>query len=97
MCDPRRPDLSRTVLQSLAASPHHGLVATTSADGTAVLSSGIRALRKRRIRGHYNQKIFRLDFKRETGELRMWDNLRTEVSGVYPGPHGVESARIISS
>lgn len=65
--------------QSLAASPHHGLVVSTSSDGTAMLSSGIRALRRRRVRGHFTQKLFRFDFKRETGELRMWDNLDVEV------------------
>ncbi|POY74610.1 hypothetical protein BMF94_2371 [Rhodotorula taiwanensis] len=63
---------------SVTASPHHGLVVSTSADGSAVLTSGVRALRKRRVRGHFSHKVFRLDFKRETGELRMWDNLETE-------------------
>ncbi|GAA5875870.1 hypothetical protein JCM3774_001107 [Rhodotorula dairenensis] len=63
---------------SLTASPHHGLVVSTSSDGTAILSSGVRALRKRRVRGHFTRKLFRFDFKRETGELRMWDNLDDE-------------------
>lgn len=70
--------IHRGPVWSLAASPHHGLVVSTSSDGTAMLSSGIRALRRRRVRGHFTQKLFRFDFKRETGELRMWDNLDVE-------------------
>lgn len=73
----------------MTASPHHGLVVSTSADGSAVLTSGVRALRKRRVRGHFSHKVFRLDFKRETGELRMWDNLETEVSRLHE-PHDIE-------
>lgn len=69
--------------QSLSASPHHGLVVSTSSDGTAILSSGVRALRKRRVRGHFTRKLFRFDFKRQTGELRMWDNLADEVSNAF--------------
>ncbi|GAA5983637.1 hypothetical protein JCM10908_000361 [Rhodotorula pacifica] len=73
-----RIGVHRGPVWSLAASPHHGLVASTSSDGTAMLSSGVRALRKRRVRGHFTQKLFRFDFSRETGELRMWDNLDVE-------------------
>lgn len=70
--------------QSISASPHHPFILSTSADGSAALSSGIRALRKRRVRGHLVQKLYRLEFNRITGDLRMWDNLQIEVRLTSP-------------
>ncbi|BGO91644.1 hypothetical protein NBRC10512_008091 [Rhodotorula toruloides] len=68
----------RGTVWSISASPHHPFILSTSADGSAALSSGIRALRKRRVRGHLVQKLYRLEFNRITGDLRMWDNLQIE-------------------
>ena len=75
--DLRLEPISRS--QSIAASPHHATTLSASLDGSAMLASGVRALRKRRLRGHYLTRLYRLEVERTSGAVRMWDNLDVEV------------------
>ncbi|BGP24903.1 transcription factor TFIIIC complex subunit Tfc6 [Rhodotorula toruloides] len=83
----------RGTVWSISASPHHPFILSTSADGSAVLSSGVRALRKRRVRGHLVQKLYRLEFNRATGDLRMWDNLQIEYRSALDTSNPTRSGR----
>jgi len=77
-------------MQSLATSPHHPFVLSSSSDGTVAMHSGVRALRRRRVKGHFSQKVYSLDFERETGKWRMKDNWQVEVS-LTPSPPSMVS------
>ncbi|GAA5901180.1 hypothetical protein JCM6882_006137 [Rhodosporidiobolus microsporus] len=68
----------RGAILSIATSAHHPFVLSTSVDGSCLLTSGIRAMRKRRVKGHFTQKLFRVEANRKTGEVRVWDNLDVE-------------------
>ncbi|BGP16236.1 hypothetical protein JCM10213_007615 [Rhodosporidiobolus nylandii] len=68
----------RGAVMSIATSPHHPFVLSASVDGSALLATGMRALRKRRVKGHFLQKLFKLEVNRESGEVRVWDNLEME-------------------
>ncbi|GAA5962236.1 hypothetical protein JCM21900_000133 [Sporobolomyces salmonicolor] len=74
----KRIGAHRGTVWSLAASPHHTFIASASADGTCRITSGLRALRRRRVRGHFGLKVFKLEFERETGQWRMLDNFHVE-------------------
>ncbi|GAA5920572.1 hypothetical protein JCM1841_005739 [Sporobolomyces salmonicolor] len=74
----KRIGAHRGTVWSLAASPHHTFIASASADGTCQITSGLRALRRRRVRGHFGLKVFKLEFERETGQWRMLDNFHVE-------------------
>ncbi|GJN90616.1 hypothetical protein Rhopal_003628-T1 [Rhodotorula paludigena] len=85
-----RISVHRGHIWSVACSTHHPFVLSTSSDGSAMFTSGIRSMRKRRVRGHFCHKLFRLEYERETGEVRMWDNLDVEFrQALDPGnPYG---------
>ncbi|GAA5820381.1 hypothetical protein JCM11251_005603 [Rhodosporidiobolus azoricus] len=68
----------RGAILSVATSPHHPFVLSTSVDGSCLLTSGVRAFRVRRVKGHFTQKLFRVELNRKTGEVRVWDNLDVE-------------------
>ncbi|GAA5888249.1 hypothetical protein JCM5296_000246 [Sporobolomyces johnsonii] len=74
----KRIGAHRGTVWSLAASPHHSFIASASADGTCQITSGLRALRRRRVRGHFGLKVFKLEFERESGRWRMLDNFHVE-------------------
>ncbi|GAA6010186.1 hypothetical protein JCM10207_005657 [Rhodosporidiobolus poonsookiae] len=74
----KRIGVHRGSILSIATSSHHPFVLSTSTDGSAMVSTGMRALRKRRVRGHFSQKLFRVEKNRATGEIRVWDNLDIE-------------------
>ncbi|KPV74631.1 uncharacterized protein RHOBADRAFT_53596 [Rhodotorula graminis WP1] len=76
-----RVTIHRGPVWSVAASPHHATTLSASLDGTAMLASGVRALRKRRLRGHYLTRLYRLEVERTSGAVRMWDNLDVEFRG----------------
>ncbi|TNY18287.1 hypothetical protein DMC30DRAFT_62850 [Rhodotorula diobovata] len=61
-----RVTIHRGAIWSIAASPHHATVLSASLDGSAMLSSGVRALRKRRLRGHYLTRMYRLEVEYRT-------------------------------
>ncbi|GAA5895990.1 hypothetical protein JCM8208_007497 [Rhodotorula glutinis] len=73
-----RVTIHRGPIWSVAASPHHATTLSASLDGTAMLASGVRALRKRRLRGHFLTRLYRLEVERTSGAVRMWDNLDVE-------------------
>ncbi|GAA5864575.1 hypothetical protein JCM8547_005586 [Rhodosporidiobolus lusitaniae] len=68
----------RGPITSIATSPHHAFVLSTSIDGSCLLTTAVRALRRRRVKGHFTQKLFRVEANRKTGEIRVWDNLDIE-------------------
>ncbi|GAA6040917.1 hypothetical protein JCM8097_003186 [Rhodosporidiobolus ruineniae] len=74
----KRIAVHRGTVTSIATSAHHPFLLSTSVDGSATLTTSTRALRKRRVKGHFSQKLFRLDVSRKTGEVRVWDNLDVE-------------------
>ncbi|GAA5845524.1 hypothetical protein JCM9279_003061 [Rhodotorula babjevae] len=76
-----RVTIHRGPVWSIAASPHHATTLSASLDGAAMLASGVRALRKRRLRGHYLTRLYRLEVERTSGAIRMWDNLDVEFRG----------------
>ncbi|GAA6016034.1 hypothetical protein JCM11491_000646 [Sporobolomyces phaffii] len=74
----KRIGAHRGTIWSLAASDHHPFVLSASSDGTVLMHSGVRALRRRRVRGHFSQMLYSLEFERETGKWRMSDNFQVE-------------------
>ncbi|GAA5925545.1 uncharacterized protein JCM15063_005054 [Sporobolomyces koalae] len=85
----KRIGAHRGTVWSIATSEHHPFVLSSSSDGSVQMYSGVRALRKRRVKGHFMQRIYSLDFDRETGKWRMKDNFqvehRTALDSVPPG------------
>lgn len=63
------------------------------------MHSGVRALRRRRVKGHFSQKVYSLDFERETGKWRMKDNWQVEVSSdpLYSFHRGLNADRATSA
>ncbi|GAA5985787.1 hypothetical protein JCM11641_006206 [Rhodosporidiobolus odoratus] len=59
----------RGAVLSIATSPHHPFIIATSTDGSASLTNGMRAMRKRRVRGHFTQRLCRVEINRN----REWE------------------------
>ncbi|GAA5900139.1 transcription factor TFIIIC subunit TFC6 [Sporobolomyces salmoneus] len=74
----KRIGAHRGTIWSLATSNHHPFVLSSSSDGTVLLHSGVRALRRRRVRGHFSQKLYSLEFDRADGKWRMKDNWQVD-------------------
>ncbi|GAA5950753.1 hypothetical protein JCM3765_000597 [Sporobolomyces pararoseus] len=74
----KRIGAHRGTIWSLATSDHHPFVLSSSSDGTVSMHSGVRALRRRRVRGHFSQKLYSIEFEREIGKWRMRDNFQVE-------------------
>lgn len=96
MCE---PEDSSDRDQDLATSAFQPFVAAASADGTVQSVNPLRKLRRRpaqvhrvsaelglTTQGHYTAKVFRVDFSRKTGQVRMLDNLMPQFAPSFdPG------------
>jgi hypothetical protein len=65
--------------QDLATSNFHPFVASAGADGSCMVVNVIRKLKRQKHPTQWNPKVYRIDFNRRTGELRMVDNIIPEV------------------
>ncbi|GAA6060983.1 hypothetical protein JCM10212_000669 [Sporobolomyces blumeae] len=74
----KRIGAHRGTVWSIATSAHHPFVVSAASDGNVLLHSGVRALRRRRIKGHFSQRVYSVDFDREEGKFRMRDNWQIE-------------------
>ncbi|KAM0751248.1 WD40 repeat-like protein [Meredithblackwellia eburnea MCA 4105] len=68
----------RGPIWSIASSDHHAFVATASADGTCVITNGVRGQHKQSHIRKFIHKVLKVDFNRRTGEYRLLDNIMPE-------------------